>query len=720
MISPILSSRAASDYLNRIGATMKSLFNASIIVSSLGYEKDFATIRFSRDGIVKTRPELMPTKEEAEAIASEVAALEFPTQVTLSALPNSELPPLIRDAKTDDLYIFRDQSKNIKFIQVRLELENGDKRYVPQTYWSDGEWRAAEPEEGLPIYNLDLVYKGARVFLHEGAKAARIAQRIAEEDNHPWSAYFSSGVHVGWIGGAHHLHRNMWSELNKLPGEVIIVPDNDFISKFSVSKIAKKFMCPMYFCQLDARWPKAWDVADKMPEDFFAEETGLYQGPAFEDLLVSCSWATEEIGMEGNKVIYGIREEFAENWVRIQNLRHYANIQNPEMTLDKEQFNVAVRPYSHVADTANLLAKSSGSICDKVTFMPNHPNGLISVEGELCLNQYVDRRMKPSGRVDTKPFWDFMEYLIPSKAERKEVIRWMATIYAKPQVRMGYGMLLLSKLQGVGKSTLLDIMAELIGRKHTSFPGDAMVQSDFNGWVVNKRLVVVHEIYAGQNWKTYNRLKSLITDDFVEANNKHMVNYTLPNWTHFAAASNSMEALRMEHDDRRWLVPRLATTLYDDYEALYHFLHSGGLRSLAQDLLDYGDYVKPNEHAPLTDSKLALIDQSMPVDERLTLVLVERLSTGHCMDVTDVWLWLQQEAKGRAYITPQRITSLLKEKGYWVDAPVKIGARSRQILWISEQDKARSLGEAEGSDAERIIISCMSAPDAVFAGDAAM
>lgn len=515
------------------------------------------------------------------------------------------------------------------------------------------------------------------------------------------------------------MHRNLWEELIGIPGEVIIVPDNDFVGKFRIKQISRKFRCATYYSRFDSRWPRSWDVADPLPENMFNDE-GLYQGPDFQDLLQYCSWATEEIGVEGNKIIYGIRESFAENYVRIQNLRHYADINNPEITIDKEQFNVAVRAYSDVPDTANLLAKASGHICDKVTFMPNMPSGLIDVNGDYCLNQYVDRRMKPMALNDTSAFWDFMEYLIPDELERKHVIRWMATLYAKPETRIGYGILLLSKLQGVGKSTLLDVLAALIGKRHVSFPGDAMVQSDFNGWVVNKRLVVVHEIYAGQNWKTYNRLKSLMTDEFVEANNKHVVNYTLPNWTHYAAASNSMEALRIEHDDRRWLVPRLANYLYGNYQELYDFIAAGGLRAIANELLNYGDYIKPGEHAPLTDSKRALIDQSMPADERLVVMLMERLPADACLDIKDIWLWLQEEVRGRAYVTPQRIKSLIKEVGHHVDEQETVGSRPRILAWRSLQAKNARMSGVASSEVNKVKASCLREPSHVFKDDSSM
>lgn len=719
------------DYLSRIGARMRTLFSATITTQSMGYEKEVSGIRFSRTGTVYAPQDLLPTAEEAANIVNEFAYLTFPNQVTVAALSNSDLPELILNAPDDKLFIFREPNEgNIRFIQVRIELDNGDKRYVPQTYWDDGQWRAVEPERGLPIYGIDKVRKGDRVFLHEGAKAAKAAAEICRDASHPWSQYFSTGVHVGWIGGAHHIHRTMWRELTNLkPGELVIVPDNDFIGRSKINYIAERFECPTFFARLDSRWPKAWDVADPLPAHFFAEESeisvgGSYNGPAFEELLVACDWATEQVGETDNgRPIFGIREAFAQNWVRIQNLQHYAHISNPEITLNKDQFNIAVRPFSDVADTSALLHRFSGHICDKVTFMPSLPSGMVSVDGEYCLNQYVDRRLKPlrsNSPSSTKPFWDFMEYLLPRKEERDVVASWMATVYAKPHVRVAFGLLLLSKMQGVGKSTLLNMMAELIGRKHVSFPGDAMIQGDFNGWLVNKRLVVVHEIYAGQSWKTYNRLKTLITDEFVEANNKHVVNYTLPNWTHFAAASNSMEALRIENDDRRWFVPYLPTVLYDNYGELRNWVRSGGLRYLAGELLDYGKYLSEGDKAPQTEAKVALIDQSMPTDERIVLVLMERMDHGSCIDVKEMWLWLQQEVKGRAFISPQRIASLLAEHGYEVEASRQIGGRFKQIAWRSAEARAKAMKDASPEQEAQVIVSRLKMPAEIFRDDAAM
>lgn len=732
MISPIEGCAAAAQYLDRIGAKMRNLFSAVVVKAEFGYEKDVGRIKFYRDGNVRADKGYEPTAAELESIRLEVAAINFPNQQSVKDLSPANMPDMMRDAKDADIFIYRNKDGEVTFVQVRLDLDNGDKRYVPFTYWSDSQWRNLEPEGGLPIYGLEEVRKGDRVFLHEGAKAAKAARLICDEPDHPFSDYFRTGSHVGWIGGVHHVSRTRWGTIADLPGEVIIIPDNDFVGRLKVAEIASRFDCPMFCLRLDSTWPKSWDVADPIPPALWEDvenEDGYtiksYIGPGFQEMLEPCDWATEEVwfpeGQEPNKPVYKIREQFAQNWVRIQNIEMYAHMSDPDRMWKRDQFNFQVRPYSDVHDTSMLLARVSGNIVDKVTFRPDKPIGLIRVDGDYCLNQYKDIRIKPQAHDGTRtaPFWRFMEYLFPNEEERLVVTRWMATLYARPNVRMGFGLLMLSKMQGIGKSTLLNLIAALVGRKQCSFPGDSMIQSDFNGWLVNKRFIAVHEIYAGQNWKTYNRLKSLITEDVIEANNKHVANYQLPNWSHFAAASNSMEALRIENDDRRWYVPLLATQLYPYYDEIYQWLRGNGLRYLAYDLTQRNDYLTAGDKAPSTEAKMALIDQSMPTDERMILTVAERLRSDECVDVKELWLWLQSEANMRAFINPQRIMSLLREHDYYV-ADYVIGGRKRSLVWKSEAEAIKAVGEATGDEAERRIATKMRLPSDAFGDNKVM
>ena len=68
---------------------------------------------------------------------------------------------------------------------------------------------------------------------------------------------------------------------------------------------------------------------------------------------------------------------------------------------------------------------------------------------------------------------------------------------------------------------------------------------------------MIHEIYAGHSAKAYNSLKSIVTDKYVTVNKKYMANYEVENWMHIFACSNSMRAIQLSGDDRRWHVPKV-------------------------------------------------------------------------------------------------------------------------------------------------------------------
>jgi Family of unknown function (DUF5906) len=126
-----------------------------------------------------------------------------------------------------------------------------------------------------------------------------------------------------------------------------------------------------------------------------------------------------------------------------------------------------------------------------------------------------------------------------------------------PEIKMLYSVLLMSETQGVGKGTLGEkILAPIIGEWNVSFPSEqSIVESAFNDWMANKRLIVVHEIYAGQSSKAYNKLKSQVTDSRVHVNKKYEPAYDLDNWAHVLACSNSLKALKIAATDRRWFIP---------------------------------------------------------------------------------------------------------------------------------------------------------------------
>jgi hypothetical protein len=120
-------------------------------------------------------------------------------------------------------------------------------------------------------------------------------------------------------------------------------------------------------------------------------------------------------------------------------------------------------------------------------------------------------------------------------------------------------MLLISTQQGVGKGTLGEkILEPLVGKWNCSSPSEEqIVDSSFDYWSPRKRLAIVHEIYAGHSSKAYNKLKSKITDNNIEVNQKFQAIHTIDNHIMIFACSNSEQALKLAADDRRWFVPRI-------------------------------------------------------------------------------------------------------------------------------------------------------------------
>ena len=146
-----------------------------------------------------------------------------------------------------------------------------------------------------------------------------------------------------------------------------------------------------------------------------------------------------------------------------------------------------------------------------------------------------------------------------------------------------------------------------------SFPSEQMiVNSAFNGWIAHKRLAVVHEIYSGQSRKGYDRVKSTIADNYVTVNRKHIEQYSLKNYLHVLACSNSLRAIHLDDEDRRWFVPQVTEETKDKswWNGLYAWLAEGGLgiiRRWADEFLRDNDPVATGDHAPKSIVKSEII-----------------------------------------------------------------------------------------------------------------
>ena len=644
-------------YIKRVDAVEKNFRRFVVEIKVEGktgkgnYRKEVAVIKIGADNIVRCdNKELAPKEDEVKQIKSELDAspYKFPHSITAGGIEKL-LDELGLKPNDDSLFICPSQNrKGVDFIQQRVIAKNGDKIYVPWSLFSDGEWRKMEPDhiDGLPFWKPKKDRLKSRVMVHEGAKAAQFIddlvnnpERKKELAEYPWRDDLIDCEHWGWLGGAPNPHRTNWLLLRDV-NHVTVVCDNDDAGKAAARPIAKALSGPAEFLIFsDKRFPSAFDLADDFPLVMFVtvNDRKVYRGPGFKDCLVSGTWATKKVKVPNpdggkEKSTYVLRAVFVSEWKFANEPPMYFNVKRGTL-FTEETFNRSVRPFSDVPDTAARLGTHPEAQVSGVTYNPGLRPGLVTTEGKSQINVYQPPTIK-AVKGDAKPWTDFMTILIPIEKERAEMYRIIATLIARPDVRIPFGVLLMSETQGVGKSTLMEkVLAPLVGWPNTSSPGESEIaDGNYNGWAVKKRLVLVHEIYSGQSKKAYNRLKSIMSEDVTRISEKYEKGYELPIWCFIMASSNSPRALYMAAQDRRWFIPmvtedRKEKTYWTEFNQWLSNDGLGIIKAWAEKYLLDANHgpVMPGELPMATATKDTLIEDTMSEGKQWVRLLAQNV-----------------------------------------------------------------------------------------------
>lgn len=689
-------------YLKRIGAEPRSLRTAVVTEAVGKYWKDLATITFDHNtGLVSCKdPSYSPTDGEAAKIKDEVGLYQWPELKKINRL--IDLPDELSKADPESIFEFRDIDGMIIMLQQRKDIK-GEKKYIPWTFWDDGEWRKMEPEGKLPLWGLDQLKDNTTVFIHEGAKAARAVRRMVEAQtddqlqllkNHPWGDELKGAAHIGWIGGALSPYRTDWSVLKRLGvTRAYIVSDNDAPGVQAVPNISYNLHCPTFHIQFTDDWPKSFDLADPFPAKMFKSINGkrYYNGPTFRSCVQPGTWATDSLPNPKGRPTIVLRDHFREMWAYVEEVDTFVCIEMPEIIREAKILNNMLKSFSHTSNTTALMVGSYRGRSTRFCYRPDIKGRVITDKTTAAINLHTPTQIK-SNQGDVGPFIEFMEYLFPIDHEREEVMKWVATLVAKPEVRMHYALLLVSTIQGVGKTTLGErILAPLVGDQNVSFPREQdIVDSQFNGWLAQKRLIVVGEIYSGHSWKAYNRLKSLVTDRDIEVNPKFLRPYRIENWAHFVVCSNSRRALKMEDNDRRWYYPTVTEIPWplEKFAEFYNWLQSGGLGIIKSWAEGYGKYVKQGANAPMSGLKKELIEASRSEAQNEVADLAQAMIDEKrpiAMAMKEIEAWVRTNIAGRVFDSDHELRKTMVEIGCMVvPKRVKVGGRLQYVVITKE------------------------------------
>lgn len=657
-------SPALNSYIARIGAQQTSFRKFHIEAeegpATYGFmRRHLASITVRSDGTVEcANPDFAPNDNEREGIAAEVPEAGWPKSIATSRAYVDDLRAALG---VDSALLCEFETLTggeYLFVQERQYPDPDDpskKRDLPWSFWSDGHWRPMEPDGLLPLYNLPALASGWRRFMiHEGAMGARKLQEMCHGDTpeararlaaHPWGERLREYQHLGWAGGAEHSRRTDWSPLRQrvpLDAEIIFVADNDDPGVRAIPEISRTLKRRMHVLRFDDNFPQGFDMADPWPRSKKWLRGKRLVVPPMHDYVQPATWATEAKGepkakakaegeSKAGRPAYRARQDFVKEWVMATTPRCLINRSRPTYLHTTDAFDLDVRPFSDVIETSKLMAKHLTIKVAAVTYSPDEKTGVITEEGRRVFNTFMPSTIRPApGRI--RHFEFFMKLLIPDEVERKNLMRWCATLIEHPETRMHYAVLLISEAQGVGKGTLgSKILAPLVGRHNCSIPtDDDIVNSPYNSWVAHKRLAVVHEMYTGLSRKPYDKLKSTLTEDELQVRRKYLESYDIKNWLHIFACSNSKQALHLDDEDRRWFVPRVSEKpARQRYWAAFNsWLIEGGLSVIRQWAIDFCKEhgpVRIGDRPPNSTIKNEVISISRSDGARLALDFVEHV-----------------------------------------------------------------------------------------------
>ncbi|KAH0803548.1 Poxvirus D5 protein [Histomonas meleagridis] len=136
------------------------------------------------------------------------------------------------------------------------------------------------------------------------------------------------------------------------------------------------------------------------------------------------------------------------------------------------------------------------------------------------------------------------------------ILNWISFIIQNPGIKTETA-LVLKGLQGVGKNTFTDVLAEMLaGYSENNVTEIGELTGNFNSVVEAKMLIVLNELknVGDDRLANFNSLKSIITDKLIRINEKNQSRRTSENVANFVFVTNNSFPVKIEAGDRRYVV----------------------------------------------------------------------------------------------------------------------------------------------------------------------
>ena len=157
---------------------------------------------------------------------------------------------------------------------------------------------------------------------------------------------------------------------------------------------------------------------------------------------------------------------------------------------------------------------------------------------------------------------DFIKHIIASDDEQvnKYILAWIANIIQHPTVKSNVSLVLISEVQGTGKTFFVNMLGSMFGDSFKLMGHNSTLTNKFNSGYQNKLLVGVEEVVYMHNKSDQSLLKFLITSDTIDIESKgYDVEEKQPNYMRFIFTANNLRSIHIEPTDRRFQVLEVST-----------------------------------------------------------------------------------------------------------------------------------------------------------------
>ena len=635
-------------------------------------------------------------------------------------------------------------------IAVRVEQKRPqDRKYRYFSPWSLGldpstgdlltpTWiEALPPHNQVPMYGVERLKKKGHqdIFIHSSPTTVSKLRRLLKVgeagglDAHPWQKFLTGGrdpqkpvptAHLSWLGGATDAYFTDFSILSNYSiGTIYIVPslrDSGAQSSLDTRVISNRMPghIPVYSINWTNEFGDGFDLGSEWP-DMVTPEYVAPDAPdddkgkarkrrhphsvfEYTSMLQPATWATEVehyTNANGNaaKRIH-IRKGFNKVFSLIQGKSKKGEavcLIHPRISYSYDAFNTLVRPFS-TGSRAEIFTTWTESVverCHGFTYLPGLPPGPSRdpETGKVSFNIYEPPQLPTDQGGDPGLFLEYISSMIPNPVEARFLLRWIATVVARPEVHMEIAVLLTSDF-GAGKTTLGQyIMPPLVGTWNFASPDPHDFENNFNSWARGRKFVFMDELKNPENIRNrsfdlYENLKAKITNPKINVEIKFKEKFSIPNKMQFMASSNEAAPLRIPRGCRRWFVPTVNPNpkfwSRADWARFYRWLFTeGGILHINQWCHEYtdpqhsgewwftGSYISKGKHAPPTAKRSEMSDNALSEQARVGVRLLEHLSDLRVPAAID----LQRLLVLSAAASPGRRQNNLKMKTAedWVD-----------------------------------------------------